>query len=250
MTTKQIIKQFLLISFGLMIPIALLYFIFNQIGISTNGNTLGLIGLIIGGGSTAIAGLITAKTSGKVKSYLTVLKEFFSLRQSLFAYLMVIFFLLLNFGMKFDPFPINKFIQLLVVSLIFGGIEEIGWRYMFQPTLEKKFSFVAATCLTSIAWGIWHLFYFILDGSLFSMTSLNLLIFLIGLAGNSFILASIFFTTNSLWLCVLYHASLNAFTQLLSSSSLSYSIISASNSILFACLFVYLKKRARDQNLG
>lgn len=245
MTTKQIIKQFLAISFGLMVPISILCFIFNQMGISTNGNILGLISLVIGGGSTAIAGLITAKASGKVNSYLTVLKDFFALRQSLFSYLIVLFFLLLNFGMKFEPFPINKFFSLLVVSLIFGGIEEIGWRYMFQPTLEKKFSFVAATFLTSIAWGTWHLFYFILDGSLFSMTFIHLLIFLIGLVGNSFILASIFFTTNSLWLCVLYHASLNAFTQLLSPSNLKYSIISASISIVFACLFVYLRKRKR-----
>ncbi|MBO1306869.1 CPBP family intramembrane metalloprotease [Enterococcus sp. 669A] len=249
MTSKQTIQLYLKISFGLMIPTAIIFILLNSIGIATSGNFLGILGLVIGGGSTAIAGIITAKRSGRVTSYATILKEFFRLKQPILAYLLVLLFLLLNFGLKLQPFSPGNFVSLFLVSILFGGIEEIGWRYMFQPTLEKDRSFFVATIVTFLAWGGWHLLYFVVDGSLFSMTPLSLLSFLIGLLGNSFILGSLFSITKSLWLCVFYHACLNAFTQVLGANSLVYSILAASISVVFACGLVYYSEMKVNKSL-
>ena len=50
--------------------------------------------------------------------------------------------------------------------IVFGGLEEIGWRYVFQPLLQEKFHYFQATILTFIIWSIWHLLFFYIDGSL------------------------------------------------------------------------------------
>ncbi|GCF94168.1 CAAX amino protease [Enterococcus florum] len=245
MSNQQLILRYLKISFGLIIPIALLFFVLHRSGVPTTNTLLGAVGLGIGGGSTAIAGLVTAKTSGKVSKYGEVLRDFFALRQPASAYFLVFTFLLLNFGAVFRPISLRSFLGYFLLSLLFGGIEELGWRYIFQPMLEVHYSFVSATLLTALAWGLWHILYFVLNGALFSMTATELVIFFIGLLGNSFILAAIFFITESLWLCVLYHACLNAFTQLLGGGNLLYSIILTLLSMGVSCLLVYWTEKGR-----
>ncbi|WP_442905418.1 CPBP family intramembrane glutamic endopeptidase [Kineothrix sp. MB12-C1] len=46
-----------------------------------------------------------------------------------------------------------------------GGMEEIGWRYLLQPTLEKQFSYFIATVITAFIWWAWHLPMFFIPGS-------------------------------------------------------------------------------------
>ena len=102
-------------------------------------------------------------------------------------------------------------IILFVKALVFGGIEEIGWRYFFQPTLQEKLTYIVSTLCTFVAWSLWHLLYFYIDGSL---AMVNLLPFLLGLFSNCFILSAIYTKTRSLWLCVMTHALINALSQL------------------------------------
>ena len=102
---------------------------------------------------------------------------------------------------------------LFIIALLFGGIEEIGWRFWYQPTLERSLGFFRSTLLTSITWGIWHLLYFVIEGSLWKMTGSEIFIFLINIIGFSFLLSGIFRITKSLWLCVFCHALMNALIQ-------------------------------------
>lgn len=102
-------------------------------------------------------------------------------------------------------------IILFVKALVFGGIEEIGWRYFFQPTLQEKLTYIVSTLCTFVAWSLWHLLYFYIDGSL---AMVNLLLFLLGLFSNCFILSAIYTKTRSLWLCVMTHALINSLSQL------------------------------------
>ncbi|MEY8356184.1 CPBP family intramembrane glutamic endopeptidase [Lachnospiraceae bacterium 54-53] len=48
--------------------------------------------------------------------------------------------------------PINYF---LIFTAFWG--EEYGWRYFFQPVLQKKFGMVRGILILGIAWGLWHL---------------------------------------------------------------------------------------------
>ena len=96
-------------------------------------------------------------------------------------------------------------------AIVFGGIEEIGWRYFFQPALQELFGYVASTLCTFVAWGIWHFAYFYIEGSLPVVDPVP---FIIGLLFNSFILSAIFNASGSLWLCVMTHALINVLSQL------------------------------------
>ena len=102
-------------------------------------------------------------------------------------------------------------IVLFCKALVFGGIEEIGWRYFFQSALQEKLTYLVSTLFTFLAWSLWHLLYFYIDGSL---ATVHLLPFLLGLLSNCFILSAIYTKTRSLWLCVMTHALINALSQL------------------------------------
>ena len=113
-------------------------------------------------------------------------------------------------------------IMLFCKALVFGGIEEIGWRYFFQSALQEKLTYLVSTLCTFVAWSLWHLLYFYIDGSLFTV---HLLPFLLGLLSNCFILSAIYTKTRSLWLCVMTHALINALSQLPSAESLWLSLV-------------------------
>ena len=97
-------------------------------------------------------------------------------------------------------------------ALLFGGIEEIGWRYFFQPTLEERIPYLSATVITFLAWSSWHLFYFYTDGSL---AVIQLIPFLVGLLTNCFILSALYHKTKNLWICVMTHACINSLSQMI-----------------------------------
>ena len=106
---------------------------------------------------------------------------------------------------------------------LFGGIEEIGWRYFFQPTLQEKIPYLSATVITFLAWSSWHLLYFYIDGSL---AVIQLLPFLVGLLTNCFILSALYHKTQNLWICVMTHACINSLSQILVNEEVWLSIVS------------------------
>ena len=117
---------------------------------------------------------------------------------------MLVFLLLDFFPIYLRRYDYHSIVGLasgaLFKALLFGGIEEIGWRYFFQPTLEERIPYLSATLITFLAWSIWHLFYFYIDGSL---AVIQLFPFLVGLLTNCFILSALYHKTQNLWLCVI-----------------------------------------------
>ncbi len=205
------------------------------------GKGISLLALIIGGTSSALWGSIIAVKSGRVQSYKKIIVDFFNLKQSIGHYGMCILFLVIHFGYLLITKQWIENIRwwhlaiFFLQSLLFGGIEEIGWRYTFQPLVEHRFSFTAASLMTFISWGIWHYMYFYIVGNLPS----NHMAFLVGLLGSCFILGAIFRVSHSLWLCVMYHALLNMFSQTLSANSLQLTTLFTSIGIVVALLIVH-----------
>lgn len=224
----------------LQIGFAALIIAVGNLTLGSGKKSLGLLALIIGGTSSALWGSIISVKSGRVSSYKTILKDFFNFKQSLQHYGLCFLFLLVNFGYLIctsqwvEGIKWWQFIVFFLVAIVFGGIEEIGWRYTFQPLLETKLSFISASLLTFISWGIWHYMYFYIVGSF----PVSHLAFLIGLLGSCFILGAIYKRTKSLWLCVMYHALLNMFSQTLSANSLQLTILFTSIGIAVALLIV------------
>lgn len=174
----------------------------------------GMALIAIAGTSSAVWGCI-CQTARFGKKPSEILSDFFDVRASLQSYCLVIIFLFLDFldviisGTVTAAKP-GILALLFLKSILFGGIEETGWRYTFQPALEKRSGAALASLETFLWWGLWHLLFFYTDGS---MADVKIIPFMAGLFTNCFMLSAIYRYSNSLWLCVMTHALINTFSQ-------------------------------------
>lgn len=53
--------------------------------------------------------------------------------------------------------PWYLFIVFMPMMFFGGGLEEIGWRGVLQPFLEKRFSLFPAALIQGAIWSVWHL---------------------------------------------------------------------------------------------
>ena len=62
---------------------------------------------------------------------------------------------------SFGRFALNLLLSITVgsvVATLFGGVgEELGWRAVLQPSLERRFGRFTGTCLVGLIWAYWHL---------------------------------------------------------------------------------------------
>jgi hypothetical protein len=102
-------------------------------------------------------------------------KDFFCVKQRPIYYAIALMFLLIVFGLSIIRGEVIKGQSWLILpflfirAILFGGIEEIGWRYFFQPALEQKYSFATSSVITFFAWAVWHMMFNVLDGTIFLM---------------------------------------------------------------------------------
>lgn len=227
MNRKQALSFYLAGTLGQILLVSLLVWLLRAWGLRVDyGTPIGLFTLMLGGLSSAIwGGYVSIRYHHS--SFKQLVRDFSQVKQAPLNYLLVLIFIGLDFlplvlsGKMIIPtwyLPIILFVK----ALVFGGIEEIGWRYFFQPTLQEKLPYLVSTLCTFVAWSLWHLFYFYIDGSL---TTIHLLPFLLGLLSNCFILSAIYTQTRSLWLCVMTHALINSLSQLSLAESVWLSLV-------------------------
>lgn len=227
MNRKQVLSFYLAGTLGQILLVSLLVWLLRAGEVRVDyGTPIGLFTLMLGGVSSAIwGGYVSIRYHHS--SFKQLVRDFFQVKQAPLNYLLVLIFIGLDFlplvlsGKMIIPtwyLPIILFVK----ALVFGGIEEIGWRYFFQPTLQEKLPYLVSTLCTFVAWSLWHLLYFYIDGSL---AIVNLLPFLLGLLSNCFILSAIYTKTRSLWLCVMTHALINSLSQLSSAESVWLSLV-------------------------
>ena len=227
MNRKQALSFYLAGTLGQIFLVSLLVWLLRAGEVRVDyGTPIGLFTLMLGGLSSAIwGGYVSIRYHHS--SFEQLVRDFFQVKQAPLNYLLVLIFIGLDFlplvlsGKMISPtwyLPIILFVK----ALVFGGIEEIGWRYFFQPTLQEKLPYLVSTLCTFVAWSLWHLLYFYIDGSL---TTIHLLPFLLGLLSNCFILSAIYTRTRSLWLCVMTHALINSLSQLTSAESVWLSLV-------------------------
>lgn len=225
--------------------ICVIIFILNCFNVKY-GKIPALIFLAFGGLSSAVWGCVISKKSGRVKRYRQIAVAFFNVRQPVRYYLILFIFVLIIFGKQIVTGDINNnirwytFLVLFFQSILFGGVEEIGWRYTFQSHLERYLSFELSTLITFGSWAVWHYMYFYISGTL---TQIDNITFLLSLLNTSFILGAIYHKSQSLWLCVLYHVLLNVFSQTLVGASVLQTIITTIISIALSITIVKTGKR-------
>ena len=197
--------------------LAIMACVLNKKGIALGYDSVIGIGLIILAGISSAFWGIVYQCKYNENNLLQIAKDFLGIKQPLKCYLMILMFLLIVFGGaifrgEFQAKSIWVPVLLFLKAIAFGGIEEIGWRYTFQPAMERIVTYVPAVLLTFLLWGIWHLLFFYIDGSF--VGGISLLLFLLGLLTNCFILSALYAYSGSLWICVMAHALINALSQI------------------------------------
>ena len=216
MREYKILTKYLLPLMLQITAIAFIAFIMKSTGIETGyGNIMGIILIVLSGISSALWGILYQYKYNR-KHLVEILSDFINVRQSIKSYLLVVIFLLIDFGQVilnkgFYAEGLWSIIMLFLKAIAFGGIEEIGWRYTFQPAIEHKTTYIPAVFITFICWGIWHFLFFYIDGSIMSV---NIPFFLLGLLTNCFVLSALYTYSGSLWICVMTHAIINALSQI------------------------------------
>ena len=216
MNQRKAFSLYLLGTLGQIWIVCIIVFMLRRNRVLVDYTTpLGMVAIGVGGVSSALWGVVIAVTYKKY-SLKKILKDFFYFKQEYQSYLLTMFFLFLDFFPVIvnGKFLISAWYVLIILflkALIFGGIEEIGWRYVFGPLLQERCNYILSTLITFVAWGIWHFSYFYIEGTLTQVDSFE---FLLGLLTNCFILSALFIKTKSLWICVMTHSLINVFSQL------------------------------------
>ncbi len=239
------IKVYLFGCMGQIFLVAGLTYYLRKVGFVIDyTTTIGILCIIAGGCSSALWGSIVSVKYGKI-SVKKLFYDFFHVKEKLFDYLLLIGFLVFDFSfLLFDGhIVVSKWYLPVVIffkALLFGGVEEIGWRYTLQPVLEKKLGFVKTTLVIYFTWGIWHFIYFYLDGSL---KQIEMVGFYTGLFTNCFLLGMLYHKTNSLWLCVAAHALINTFSQIFTGGSEIAGYFIKFIIVIMSCVLVYRRKK-------
>ena len=236
---KNAIRLYLTGTIGQITIIAVIVYLLRRMGIVIDYTTgTGMIAIGIGGISSAMWGSIVAVRYRKI-SFKKIVIDFINIKQPVFSYLLVFMFLGIEFcymlmGGTFQVSYCYMPVILFVKAILFGGIEEVGWRYTFQPIVEEQHNYVISTCMTFVFWGIWHIFYFYIEGSI---QFVHVGSFLLGLLINCFMLSALYKKTKSLWICVMTHALINTLSQISVGGNL---IISMICKVVIICIAIFI----------
>ncbi|MFL0246089.1 CPBP family intramembrane glutamic endopeptidase [Candidatus Clostridium stratigraminis] len=184
-----------------------------QIGYFQFGSPIAKILFTIGGNAPPIAAYAVLKKAHIITGIKQFAKEAFAIKQKPQYYCIMIVFLIIYFGIPALLQGVSIGSKLYVsffsipIIIFYGGLEELGWRYILQPSLEKQFPFGIATSLTACTWAVWHLPLFFIKGT--ANSNLNFGLFTIMVFGMSFALATIYYKSKSIWLCILFHTMVN-----------------------------------------
>lgn len=92
---------------------------------------------------------------------------------------------------------------MLTATIAGGGNEELGWRGMMQPELEKQFPYLIATLITGCVWMAWHIPLWFIQGT--SQQGSNFVQYCIYGLVLSFWLAALYKRTKSVFFCAVFH---------------------------------------------
>lgn len=248
MNNNKALSFYLVGALGQIFAVCIIAFLLRRYGFQVGYATpIGWIVIAIGGISSALWGtIISIKYSNR--NFKTILCDFFRIKQSPENYRWMVLFLCLDFlpvlfggriSIRVWYLPILMFFK----HIAFGGVEEIGWRYLFQPLLQERMHYIFATLITFLAWGIWHFLFFYLDE-----THVDAIAFLMGLLINCFILSALYVKTKNLWICVMTHSLINVFSQLMTGGNPYVGYISRVVIVAIAIIFATQANRKQKKS--
>lgn len=212
---------------------------------------IGIIFYIIAACAPAISAYIVLQSDMDTKGIKYFLTLSFSPNRPSLSFLLIIVFCGIRFGIPYlfgDVSITGNWWQVVVftpVMLLFGGLEEVGWRGFLQFELERKFGFTMATLANASVWILWHIPLCFIQGTY--QYSGNYLWFAISLIGMSFSLAAIRRIGGNILACIVFHSLINAIMSYVVSIKDGYSVIVTTIiQIVFATAIAAVHKRANN----
>lgn len=214
---NTITKKYLIVTFCISWLLWGMVAIAGKLGISllSFASPLGKICYVLGGISPAFCEIYLKKVSSTKEEFKSFLRSIVNPRHSVWVYVyaiggaLVIQMIPVIFGLTQLKQPIYMGLVLIIPMIIGGGIEEIGWRGLLQPELEKKYPHIISAICVGIIWAIWHLPLWFIDGT--NQQNMNFLWFCINTIMLSFFIGSVTYVSGSIFMAILAHAAINAF---------------------------------------
>lgn len=98
----------------------------------------------------------------------------------------------------------------LANMVLFGGVEELGWRGFLQPRLQERTSVLAAGLGIGVLWWLWHLPLFFSGKPAYSLEPISFLTYTTFIVGAAAVLGALVNVTDGRILpAMLMHASIN-----------------------------------------
>ena len=93
-------------------------------------------------------------------------------------------------------------------AIVFGGLEEVGWRGYLLPRLRKYLPLTLTTLIIGIIWGLWHLpLFYVVDST---QQTHAFLPYMLSVVMFSTYLTMLYMKTTSILLLIIAHAAINA----------------------------------------
>lgn len=214
MDTRALVP-FLALTFGLTWGLAALLMLFYDQVVALTGevslsNPLAILAIY----SPGIAGVLVTWRYAGLRGFGAILRRVLLWRMPLHWWLFlllgipaVVFFGAYLKGSLDTAFPFSTWylaLPALAHALLLGPMEEIGWRGLALPLLQRKYSPLAAGLLLGIIWALWHVPSFMISGM--PQTTWAAGPYFLGIIAMSVILTPMFNASRgSLLISVLFH---------------------------------------------
>lgn len=211
--------------------------------------------------SPAISSYLILKKDGNIKGLKEWLQTVFYFKNKVSVYFIVIAGLAVYFGVHIAVsgkmvivLPFYTFFLSLPGSLMIGGLEEAGWMYILQPSLDKKYGFVLSSLFFGFIWTLWHIPLFFIPGTNHGEGYINFWMFTIQLISFRFFHGAIYRIAGKgrVFMSILFHTMFNAVSPIFGNMTMTWPGTIAANAvlILFSIIIVFLydKKEANPMN--
>ena len=185
----------------------------NPGGLLPLSGVLGVIIFIIGGNAPPIVVLFLLlkwrEITGLKEYFRRIVRTEYGARRAIWV---TALFFLVEIGLvaimeKRTAQPLYMFIPIFLLTVMGGGLEEVGWRGFLQRGMEKKLPFWLAAPAVGLIWAFWHIPLWFIAGT--SNSTFSYLYFVLFCVTNSYVLAALRKISGSVLPCILFHMLIN-----------------------------------------
>ena len=177
---------------------------------------------------------------GETKSLGEFFKKIFLQKESNLSWMLAFFIPIIYYGISILLMNV-RFTGNSLLALLYGGLEEVGWRWFLQEHLSFSKHFITKMMVLSLVWFLWHIPIYQLPW--ITAGSSNYLIFYLMILGNTFLFGALKEYSKGAVPCILSHMLIDSLAVLLLvQSSLPQIILLVIIEILVSSWLVAIRK--------